>query len=78
MILEAQTKTALRSQNWILIPPHSGPKKNPNTNVESGRSENYQLYNLNFDISQQNNLANSNSEKLKEMINRYHDIIGKQ
>ena len=78
MILEAQTKTALRSQNWILIPPYEGPKTNPNTNIESGRSKNYQLYNLNFDISQQNNLANSNSEKLKEMIDRYQDIIGKQ
>ena len=50
---------------------------NPNTNIESGRSKNYQLYNLNFDISQQNNSANSNSGKLKEMINRYEDIIGK-
>jgi len=78
LILEAQTKTALRSQNWILIPPYEGPKTNPNTNIESGRSKNYQLYNLNFDISQQNNLANSNSEKLKEMIDRYQDIIGKQ
>ena len=77
LILEAQTKTALRSQNWILIPPYEGPKMNPNTNIESGRSKNYQLYNLNFDISQQNNLANSNSRKLKEMINRYEDIIGK-
>jgi arylsulfatase A-like enzyme len=77
LILEAQTKTALRSQNWILIPPHEGPKMNPNTNIESGRSKNYQLYNLNFDISQQNNLAKSNSGKLKEMINRYEDIIGK-
>ena len=78
LILEAQTKTALRSQNWILIPPYEGPKTNPNTNIESGRSKNYQLYNLNFDISQQNNLANSNSEKLKDMISRYQDIIGKQ
>ncbi len=78
LILEAQTKTALRSQNWILIPPHPGPMKNPNTNIESGRSDKFQLYNLNIDISQQNNLAKSNPEKLNEMIKRYQSIIGKQ
>ena len=75
LILEAQTKTALRSKNWILIPPHPGPKRNPNTNIESGRSNNFQLYNLNIDISQQYNLAKSNPEKLDEMIKIYQDII---
>ena len=75
LILEAQTKTALRSKNWILIPPYPGPKKNPNTNIESGRSNNFQLYNLNIDISQQDNLAKSNPEKLDEMIKIYQDII---
>ena len=75
LILEAQTKTALRSKNWILIPPHPGPKRNPNTNIESGRSNNFQLYNLNIDVSQQYNLAKSNPEKLDEMIKIYQDII---
>ena len=75
LILEAQTKTALRSKNWILIPPYSGPKRNPNTNIESGRSDNFQLYNLNIDVSQQNNFAKSNPEKLDQMIKRYRDII---
>ena len=75
LILEAQTKTALRSKNWILIPPHPGPKRNPNTNIESGRSNNFQLYNLNIDVSQQDNLAKSNPEKLDEMIKIYQDII---
>ena len=75
LILEAQTKTALRSKNWILIPPYPGPKRNPNTNIESGRSNNFQLYNLNIDISQQDNLAKSNPEKLDEMIKIYQDII---
>ena len=75
LILEAQTKTALKSQNWVLIPPYSGPIKNPNTNVESGNAATYQLYNLDVDIHQQNNLALSNPKKLNEMIKQYQQII---
>ena len=76
LILEAMTRTALRNQNWVLIPPYSGPDKNPNTNIESGIADDFQLYNLNIDISQQNNLATSNPKKLNEMIKRYEYIIG--
>jgi arylsulfatase A-like enzyme len=75
LILEAQTKTALKSQNWVFIPPHSGPTKNPNTNIESGNAVTYQLYNLDTDIHQKNNLALSNPKKLNEMIKRYQQII---
>ena len=59
----------------VLIPPYNGPKITKDTNIEVGYSEEYQLYNLNTDIMQQNNLANSNPEKLEELINRYKDII---
>ena len=70
------TRTALRNQNWVLIPPYSGSDKNSNTNIESGIADDFQLYNLNIDISQQNNLATSNPKKLNEMIKRYEYIIG--
>ena len=76
LVLEAMTRTALRNQNWVLIPPYSGPDKNSNTNIESGIADDFQLYNLNIDISQQNNLATSNPKKLNEMIKRYEYIIG--
>ena len=75
LIIEAQKKTALRFKNWVLIPPYNGPKITKDTNIEVGYSEEYQLYNLNTDIMQKNNLANSNPEKLEELINRYKDII---
>ena len=39
-------------------------------------TDDFQLYNLNIDISQQNNLATSNPKKLNEMIKRYKYIIG--
>jgi arylsulfatase A-like enzyme len=75
LILEATSRTAYRSQNWVLIPPYSGPAVSPNVNIEIGNASEYQLYNLEDDIAQQQNLAGSNPQKLREMIDRYKSII---
>jgi len=40
-------------------------------NIELGNSKDYLLYNLKEDLGQQNNLAESNPEKLEEMIKLY-------
>ena len=77
-VLEATTRTAFRSGNWVMIPPYPGPAKNYNVDIELGNSKEYLLFNLESDLSQQNNLANSNPEKLQEMISRYQEIIGKE
>jgi hypothetical protein len=42
-----------------------------------GNNKKYQLYNLKEDIGQQNNLAESNPEKLSEMITAFKNIRGK-
>ena len=76
-VLEATTRTAFRSGNWVMIPPYPGPEKNYNVDIELGNSKEYLLFNLDSDLSQQNNLANSNPEKLQEMISKYKEIIGK-
>ena len=76
LILEAQKKTALKFENWVLIPPYDGPEITEDTNIEVGYSKDYQLYNLNIDISQKNNLAKSNPKKLNQLINQYEKIIG--
>ena len=75
LIIEAQTKTAFRKDNWALIPPYNGPEIKVNVNIESGNSSFYQLYNLENDISQQNNLALKNPKKLEEMIRSYEAIL---
>ena len=41
-----------------------------------GNSKDYLLFNLDEDISQQNDLSKSNPEKLNEMIARYDEILG--
>ena len=76
LVLEAQTKTAFRKDNWVLIPPYPGLSKSINVNIELGNAAAYQLFNLENDLSQQNNLAESESEKLNEMISRYQSILG--
>ena len=76
LILEAQKKTALKFENWVLIPPYDGPEITEDTNIEVGYSKDYQLYNLSIDISQKNNLAKSNPKKLNQLINQYEKIIG--
>lgn len=76
LVLEANTKTALRKGDWIMIPPYKGPAINKETNIELGNSEEYQLYNLKDDIGQQNNLAKANPEKLKEMLDAFIAIRG--
>ncbi len=76
LILEASTRTALRKGDWILIPPYPGPEINQYVNIELGNFSNYALFNLNTDLGQRDNLADSNPEKLKEMIAAYEKIKG--
>jgi len=76
LILEATGRTALRKGDWILIPPYSGPSIARNVNIELGNAPEYQLYNLGEDLGEQHNLAESQSEKLEEMIASYEAIMG--
>ena len=77
LILEATTRTALRKGDWILIPPYAGPAVNKMVDIELGNSDDYQLYHLKEDIGEQNNLAETNKEKLEEMITTFEEIRGK-
>ena len=76
LILEATGRTALRKGDWVFIPPYEGPAISKNVNIEIGNAPDYQLYNLKEDLGEQNNLAESNPEKLKEMIMSYKAIRG--
>jgi len=59
-----------------MIPPYSGPAVQNQVNIELGNYPEYQLYNLAKDLSQERNLAESNPEKLQEMIKRFEQIRG--
>jgi arylsulfatase A-like enzyme len=76
LILESKSKTAFRQGNWLLIPPYDGPAINKNVNIEIGNRKTYQLYNLKEDTSQQNNLAESNPDKVKVMNQKFIQLRG--
>lgn len=77
LIIEAATRTAIRKGDWIMIPPYKAPAINESVNIELGNSKDYQLYKLKGDLSQQNNLAKSQPEKLKELVNIFEEKRGK-
>jgi len=59
-----------------MIPPYNGAAKNKFVNIELGNDKNFQLYNLKEDIGQQNNVAERQPEKLKEMVEAFKAIRG--
>ena len=76
LVIEATSRTAFRKDGWAMIPPHTGPAMNTKVKIELGNENKYQLYDLNTDIGQQNNLAESKPEKLQEMVTAYEAIRG--
>lgn len=76
LVLEATSRTALRSGDWAMIPPYKGPAINTHVNIELANDAGYQLYNLKEDLGQQKNLAESNKAKLDEMVALFEKIRG--
>lgn len=76
LIIEATTRTAFKMGDWVMIPPYKGPEVLEKVNIETGNSKTYQLYNLKYDLSQQNNLAELETEKLNELIKAFKNEIG--
>lgn len=77
LVLEATSRTAFRRGDWVMIPPYKGFPKNEQVNIETGTSPNYQLYDLSTDIGQRNNLAEQHPERLREMVEAFESIRGK-
>ena len=76
LVIEATSRTAFKKGDWVMIPPYKGPAVNEKVQIELGNDSDFQLYNLAEDIGQQNNLANSQPEKLQEMLTAFEAIRG--
>nr|WP_228780064.1 arylsulfatase [Aquiflexum lacus] len=76
LILEATTRTALRSGDYVMIPPYSGPAVNTFVNIELGNNSEYQLYDIKKDPGQINNLAESNPDLLEKLKQKFEELRG--
>lgn len=59
---------------WKYIGPHSGPSINKAVNIETGLSEEPQLYNLKKDKAEQHNLAEKYPKKIKQMAKELEQL----
>ena len=75
-MLEEAFTFALRNGNWKYIEPYSKqpPEWFNNKDIESGLEKTDQLYNLDNDINEQNNVAEEYPEKVREMKNMLEKI----
>tara|TARA_R110001592_G_scaffold361272_1_gene671572 strand:- start:32069 stop:33553 length:1485 start_codon:yes stop_codon:yes gene_type:complete len=65
---------AIIHQNWKYIQPAKGAAIEKHTKIELGKSLEPQLYNLNTDIGETNNLAKKHPQKVKELQNKLNQI----
>ncbi|NIJ44869.1 arylsulfatase A-like enzyme [Wenyingzhuangia heitensis] len=77
LVLEAGSKTSYRAGDWVMIPPYKGAKMSWHSFVESGINQEFQLYNLEKDPGELNNLAKSEPKKLQKMLTKFESIRGK-
>ena len=78
LLIEANSRTALRSGDWLMIPPYKGNKFNKKVNIDVGIRPEFQLYNLKKDVGQEQNLAATNPEELAELIKVYESLRGEK
>ncbi len=76
LVLEANTKTAFRKGDWLLIPPYPGDAVLEEVNIEIGCSPDYQLYNLKKDVGQKNNLAKKQPKLLNKLLTDFKLVRG--
>ncbi|NJB85413.1 arylsulfatase A-like enzyme [Lewinella marina] len=77
LVLEATSRTALRRDDWLMIPPYTGLALLEEVQIETGNNDSYQLYKLSEDPGQRINLAEELPEKLTEMVTAFENIRGK-
>ncbi len=73
LIHEAGGRMSYRKGDWAVIPPYKGDAINQK-GIETGYDSTPSLWNIKQDPSQRNNLAQSNPEKVDEMMGEFLEI----
>ena len=66
-LIEHASLLSLIKGDWKYIEPGKGPKLNVNTNTETGRDPDPQLYNLASDLGEKTNVAAQHPERVQEL-----------
>ena len=65
----------MQKDGWYFIPPYEGAAVSYWTNIETGRSTDFQLYRK-TDIGQEENLAKENPDVIKSLGKYYEEKSG--
>ena len=76
MVVEAAGRLAFRSGRYALIPPNKGPKRNVTDN-ELGNLDDWTLYDLQADSSQQTDITASHPRLLRKLKRQFLQAVGK-
>ncbi|MCL3780006.1 arylsulfatase [Prolixibacteraceae bacterium JC049] len=71
-------RTAIRKDKWLLIPSYKGPKKPSWVDAETGFDINVQLFDLEKDPMQKNNLTKKYPKKVDQLLKQHQAIKGDQ
>jgi len=77
--VEQGSGLSIVKDGWKYIPPHKGPALMESVGIETGNASEPQLYNLNTDIGEKNNLASQYPEKVSafdQLLNNYKEKTG--
>ena len=73
-VVEHSGRLSIIKGDWKFIEPGPGPKLQVNTNTETGNDNTPQLYNMNSDIGEKNNVARHNPDLVKELTELLNKI----
>ncbi len=76
-VVESARALSIIKGDWKYIEPNSGSRYNQNVDIELGNDTIPQLYNLENDIGEQNNIADIHPEKVKELAGLLNEEIEK-
>ncbi len=76
LVLEATVRLAFRQDNYILIPAYKGNALNKSVNIETGIAAEPQLYDIEKDPGQRENLAQTQPERLTAMKSAMQEAVG--
>ena len=77
MVVEAAGRLAYRYGRYALIPPYKGPKRNATDN-ELGNLDDYTLYDLESDPSQQTDITATHPRLLRKLKQQFLQEVGEK